>query len=186
VTDQPEQTPEGRLIQDAAIKDGRSIRQLAAKAGISDTRWRHIVKGFQPLGGGRFNPIIAPAGTLARMAEAVGLDPDDLDRVGRSDAAKWLAGVQEARERTGRDVSVNVQPAEASAQAHNPARSMAEVEDLILASDLSDAKKVQLIRDLREMRSQIPPPNRLHVSLRGEDGEQEWVEIAPDEARETA
>lgn len=95
----PPQPPEGRLIEEAAKADGRSVKALAPLAGISDARWRHIVKGYQPTGNGRFNEVKAPAQTLARMAHVLGLDADDLDQVGRTDAAQALAGIQAARER---------------------------------------------------------------------------------------
>lgn len=139
MSERPEQTPEGRLIEAATIKDGRSIRQLAANAKISDARWRHIVKGYQPLGGGRYQPVTAPAQTLARMAFTLGLDPDDLDSVGRPDAAQWLAGIQAAHERA----------------APKPAGDDdADEIQLIVDSDLPAARKLELIRMVLRLRSQ--------------------------------
>ncbi len=89
-TGRPPQRPEGKVIADAAEQIGTSVRQLAAKAGISDTRWRQIVSGTQPTGRGQYLEIIAPAKTLARMAQAVELGPEDLEAAGRSDAADEL------------------------------------------------------------------------------------------------
>lgn len=86
-----EQRPEGRLLGHAAKASGRSIRSLAASAGMSDTRWRQIVKGsITARVGDEPAPVVAPALTLARMAHAVGLSPDDLVQVGRADAAEAL------------------------------------------------------------------------------------------------
>jgi Helix-turn-helix domain len=87
VPTRPAQRPEGRLIGAAAERDSRSVRQLAAKAGISDTRWRHIVTGSQPAGQGSYITVVAPAETLARMARVVGVTADELRQAGREDAA---------------------------------------------------------------------------------------------------
>lgn len=91
--ERPPQLPEGKLIADAMIRDGRSARQLAANVGISDTRWRHIVNGYQPVGRGQFIRIVAPADTLARMAAALGVGAEQLAAVGREDAAKDLRSI---------------------------------------------------------------------------------------------
>lgn len=82
------------MIELAAKATGRSIRQLAANAGISDTRWRHVVKGWQPGRGGVKVDVRAPALTLARMAAVVGVDPDDLAVAGRDDASALMAKLQ--------------------------------------------------------------------------------------------
>lgn len=63
---------------------------MAQLVGISDTRWRHIVNGYQPVGRGEYLKIQAPAATLARMARAVGLTPEQLTAAGREDAAEEL------------------------------------------------------------------------------------------------
>jgi hypothetical protein len=89
----PPPTREGRLIEDAAKATGRSVRNLAANAGISDTRWRHIVRGWQPTQGGGVAAVRAPALTLARMARAVGVTAEQLAGVERGDAAELLRGL---------------------------------------------------------------------------------------------
>jgi hypothetical protein len=96
VTEVPEQQPEGRLISEALKRSGRSARGAAATAGISDTRWRHIVSGYQPAGAGNYIPVSAPAETLARMAQAVGVTPDQLADAGRGDAAGELLNLRHA------------------------------------------------------------------------------------------
>ncbi|MGW0039861.1 hypothetical protein [Gordonia sp. NPDC003376] len=87
----PSAPPEARLI-DAAQKAAvpkLSMRKAAEMAGMSEGRWRQIVKGFQGTGTGRI-PVVAPDETIARMALTVGLAPDQLDEAGRPDAAGIL------------------------------------------------------------------------------------------------
>lgn len=91
--DRPAQRPEGHLIYTAAR--GRSATTLATLAGISATRWRHIVNGYQPMGAGQNLVVVAPPGTLARMARAVGVTPEQLAEVGRDDAAAELRALTE-------------------------------------------------------------------------------------------
>lgn len=81
------------MIQKAAGRSRQSARQLAAKVGISDTRWRHIVNGYQPVGQGQTIRIVAPADTLARMAQAVGVSAAELRAAGRDDAAREMETV---------------------------------------------------------------------------------------------
>lgn len=84
------QTPEGRLIEQhmAARVPRLSARKAAEGAGMSEARWRQIVKGYQPVAKGIKVPVVAPAETLARMAMALGIEGDDLARAGRKDAAE--------------------------------------------------------------------------------------------------
>lgn len=89
--DEPQAPAEGRLI-DAAQKSAvpkLSMRQAAAAAGISEGRWRQIVKGYQGTGSGRI-PVVAPDETVARMALAVGITADQLNEAGRPKAADVL------------------------------------------------------------------------------------------------
>lgn len=86
----PDPTPEGLLIQRAMVRKGVNATDVAAGAGITPGRWRHIVNGAQPLGGGRYHPVRAPAATLARMALAVDVTPEELEAAGRPDAAEVL------------------------------------------------------------------------------------------------
>ncbi|BEL07876.1 hypothetical protein Q0Z83_060670 [Actinoplanes sichuanensis] len=88
-TESPRQLPEGRLLHDAQKASGLSIYAVAERAGMSDARWRQIVKGSMSVQG-VVVPVVANAKTLARMARAVGLGPDDLIEAGRDDAAETL------------------------------------------------------------------------------------------------
>ncbi|MFD5042002.1 hypothetical protein ACFWNI_33670 [Streptomyces sp. NPDC058377] len=61
-------------------------------------RWRHIEQGYTrriP-----FTPTTAPAKTLAHMANVVGVQPEQLAKAGRADAAEILREIkrQEATE----------------------------------------------------------------------------------------
>lgn len=87
----PSQPPEARVI-DAAQKAAvpkLSIRKAAERAGISEGRWRQIVKGYQGTGTGRL-PVVAPDETIARMALAVGVTDSQLGEAGRPQAAEVL------------------------------------------------------------------------------------------------
>jgi transcriptional regulator with XRE-family HTH domain len=86
----PEQRPEGRLIGEAQKAAGISQRQAAARAGISENRWRNIVSGYTTPSAGVYVPSKGPADTVARMAQVVGVTPEQLEEAGRDDAAEVL------------------------------------------------------------------------------------------------
>ena len=69
---------------------GMSIADAAKAAGMSESRWRQITKGFQQATPETRIPVAAPARTLARMARAVGATDAELDAAGRSDAAQIM------------------------------------------------------------------------------------------------
>ena len=95
----PQQPAEARVI-DAAQKSAvpkLSIRKAAERAGISEGRWRQIVKGYQGTGTGRL-PVVAPDETIARMALAVGVTDSQLDETGRPEAAQVLRQLLAASE----------------------------------------------------------------------------------------
>lgn len=94
--DKPQQPAEGALIQRAMIRQRLSARQAATKAAMSEGRWRQIVAGYQSARGQHI-PVTAPPATLARMAQAVGLTPDDLTTAGRADAADVLRDLATAQ-----------------------------------------------------------------------------------------
>lgn len=97
VTEVPPQRPEGALIGDAQRTSGLSIRQASAAADMSDGRWRQIVNGYQSAGQGHYIPVRAPADTIARMADVVGVTADQLSDAGRTDAAGELIKLQRNR-----------------------------------------------------------------------------------------
>jgi hypothetical protein len=83
-----EQTPEGELIAKGQRLTNISTREAARQAGISEGRWRQIVKGYQAVSAGTKVPVTAPPDTLARMANVVGVTPEQLEDAGRLDAAE--------------------------------------------------------------------------------------------------
>jgi hypothetical protein len=89
-TQRPAPTPEGELIGKAAKSAGITVKKAAERAGISDTRWRQIVAGYQTPTRGQHIPVEGRPDTVARMAYAVGLLPEQLEGVGRTDAATIL------------------------------------------------------------------------------------------------
>jgi hypothetical protein len=135
--DQP-QRPEGELIQALLKKDGRSVRQVAPLAGLSEARWRQIVKGTMVVGGHPVD-VVAPPATLARMAYILGVTPKTLTGVGRADAAEVLEHMQADERRS-------------------PPKGRATVGDeidLIYASRTMDARqKLERIRMVLELRAQ--------------------------------
>lgn len=88
--DRPEQQPEGRLIALAQKRARLSQREAARRAGMSEARWRNIVSGYQTVSAGVHAPVRGPADTIARMAQAVGVTPENLGAVDREDAAEIL------------------------------------------------------------------------------------------------
>ncbi|WP_195166918.1 helix-turn-helix transcriptional regulator [Mycobacteroides abscessus] len=86
--------PEAALIRRlrTAMTPKLSIRAAAADVGISEARWRQVESGYQTVRAGVQEPVIAPAETLARMANGVDATPDQLRDVGRADAAEVLDG----------------------------------------------------------------------------------------------
>lgn len=77
------------------ISPPMSARRAAEIAGISEGRWRQIVKGYQAIGDGHRAPVEGPANTVARMARAVGLAPVDLELALRPDAAEELRNLSD-------------------------------------------------------------------------------------------
>ena len=65
-----------------AIEEARDLavpklsqREAAERAGITPTYWPVLIRGWR-LSGGVQSPVVAPDGTLLRMAKAVGIEAD--------------------------------------------------------------------------------------------------------------
>ena len=88
----PEPPPEGVLIESARGAAKLSVREAARRAGISEGWWRQVARGYQSLSGGAFGIVRdVPADTIARMARAAGVEPEQLAVEGqRPDAAEAL------------------------------------------------------------------------------------------------
>lgn len=85
----PPTPPEAALIKSALKRRRITARAAAHQAGIGEARWYQIMRGNQTVGGARV-PVVAPPDTLARMAHAVGVTPEQLEEVDRADAAEEL------------------------------------------------------------------------------------------------
>jgi hypothetical protein len=145
-TDLPEQRPEGKLLQEALKVDGRSPRAVAPQAGISDGRWRQIVKGWMHVGG-VVQEVVAPPATLARMAYSVDVTPDALRAAGRDDAAEILDKmVRDAAQGT------SVVPLPATGATGDQADEI----DMIYASQtMSAEQKLRAIRQVLQLRAEV-------------------------------
>lgn len=87
--EQPQQRPEGAIIQRYQKAKGLSARKAAERAGMSDARWRQIVNGYQSVSKGMKAPVIAPAETLVKMAKVVGAPKNEF-REAREDAYRIM------------------------------------------------------------------------------------------------
>lgn len=99
ITDtKPDPGPDAQLIKYARTHHvpPLSIREAARRAGISESRWRQVEKGYASVGAGQFKPAIASDLTLSAMAIAIGLDGNDLRGVDRDRAAQIIDAQQEA------------------------------------------------------------------------------------------
>lgn len=88
-TQKPAPPPEAVLIRDALKELRMSGREAARRSGVSDSRWRQIIHGYQTVSGNHV-PVVAPGETLARMAQATQVTADELRKAGRADAADEL------------------------------------------------------------------------------------------------
>lgn len=61
---------------------------------MSEGRWRQIEKGYSVPSPNMRAPVIAPASTLARMANAAGATASELRAAGRDDAADLMPEAQ--------------------------------------------------------------------------------------------
>lgn len=87
---QPTQLPEGALLQEGREAVGLTFRAAASLADISAGRWRQVEKGYQNASPGNYGAVRGPARTLARMAAAVGVTADQMEKAGREDVAAIL------------------------------------------------------------------------------------------------
>lgn len=88
--ERPPAPPEAALIRLARQAANIRMAQAAKEAGVSLARWSHIENGYETRQGAT-RQVQAKAGTLARMAHAVGITPERLETEGeRPDAAEVL------------------------------------------------------------------------------------------------
>ena len=93
MTTHPQPPPEAELIRASREAPPKmTIRHAADLAAMSEGRWRQLENGGWKRRG-RWETETAPAQTLALMARAVGITPQQLESVSRHDAAAELAAL---------------------------------------------------------------------------------------------
>lgn len=100
-TPRPPQPPVMQLIEQRRRRAGLSFRRAGKLAGLSDSRWIQLEHGYRDTRLGA-EPAPAPDRTLARMALAVRVTPDEL-RPFSAEAAGILTELIEEREANGRE-----------------------------------------------------------------------------------
>lgn len=144
----PEQRPEGKLIQEALKTDGRSVRQVAPLARLSEARWRQLVKGQLKVSRGVVLEQIAPTFTLARMASVLGVTPTQLVEAGRPDAAEALERLRAiAREVPLYEPNLPSTP--------EPATSSDEIELIYASKTMTPQEKLNAIRVVLRLRAEL-------------------------------
>lgn len=101
--DLPPRTKEGALLRRARqrLSPRLSIAAAAKRAGVSAENWGHVERGYQSQGRGQPPRVVIPPGdTLAHMAYAVNITPDELAEIGRKDAADLLGEIIKKRGHT--------------------------------------------------------------------------------------
>lgn len=140
----PEPPPEALLIERrrADVRPRLSVRAAAGQAGLSESRWRQIAKGYQAATADLLVPVSAPADTLARMALAVGATSRDLEEAGRLDAARelsMLTKAEDSRRMTAQDLTNEEFLAEMGRRMGMDVESVGTVLDLFAARNVSAA-----------------------------------------------
>ncbi|WP_406501514.1 helix-turn-helix domain-containing protein [Streptomyces sp. NBC_01590] len=92
----PEPPREAPLIEAARKQQRLTVRETAKKARISEALWRQITSGYESVGNEKYREVRAKAETLARIAQVVGVTPEQLTKVGREDAAEALEEITPA------------------------------------------------------------------------------------------
>lgn len=101
-TPRPPQPPVMQVIEQRRERLGMSKRTAAALAGISEGRWRQLENGGREIRG-TWIPEDAPDPTLAHMALAVRLAPDDIAAASVTAAAILGDLIAERQANGGRD-----------------------------------------------------------------------------------
>lgn len=145
-TGQPQRPEESYLLQAATDQDERSVRQLAPMAGMSEARWRQILKGRMTTAGHEVD-VVAPAATIARMALVLRVKPAALRKAGRDDAADMLEKMLEAAERGDSVVPLTASGGQAS---------VSDEIDLIYASRTMTAReKLLRIKQVLQLQAEV-------------------------------
>jgi transcriptional regulator with XRE-family HTH domain len=73
-----------------------TIFEAARRANVSEGTWRNAARGTRHLAGGGLTTYEPDPPTLARMARAVGITPDELRQINRVEAAAILESARPA------------------------------------------------------------------------------------------
>ena len=91
---QPTPPPEADTISTALRRSSISQREASRRAGINESYWRRVIAGHN-----RGVPVNASLITVARMAHAVGITPDELaQNGGRPEVVEELRALTKAEE----------------------------------------------------------------------------------------
>jgi len=90
MTDSPARPPEAELLRRARRRLRLPLREASAAAGLSESRLRQIEAGYQTVSKGVQIPTSATDVTLAHLAKAYGITPEELEESGRADGAEVL------------------------------------------------------------------------------------------------
>lgn len=147
--------PEADLIEQLrrAARPSLSVRKAAEAAGMSEGRWRQIIKGYNQATKSTAVPTRAPDETLARMAHVVGAAPDQLRETGREDAALELERlITEQLRATAIDYHAMLE-----ATITQPPRPLAEGEVPSVYGMVSYESAVELAMRLERASTDLPP-----------------------------
>lgn len=97
------------VIETRRASGKMKVREAARRADLSEGRWRQIAKGYQSIGRGLRAPVTAPTSTLARMALAVGLTPDEMTEAGEDRVAEEMLAVADPSIREGWEQVTTIQ-----------------------------------------------------------------------------
>lgn len=137
MTEKPGRPAEGALLHEARKARGMSIERAANAAGYSVSRWRAIEAGYMTIRAGVYTSTIARADTLARMSKAVGVTPEQLEGVGRQDAADQLRAMTETPAEPDEPGVVTVRHLNSLAEVFIVMAEEADEEDLELAYEVA-------------------------------------------------
>ncbi|MFN6547941.1 hypothetical protein [Mycolicibacterium nivoides] len=136
-----------------------SARAAASEAGISASRWTQIVRGYKQETKDLRIPVRAPADTLARMATVVQASPEELDAVGRSDAADIMRAAIDRMDEALRQQPTHDSPAVTAIS--NAAETMPQASIEEAARELSGA--VVRLLDETEKQPFLSPSDRQRI-----------------------
>lgn len=132
----------GQLLEDARARvgdTGISIREAARRSGITEARWRQVVRGRQPGRGGAVLPANPKPATVVAMALGVDTDPA---------AALAAAGLDADLATVTRLVAAHHRATETAEPMDD--QLAAEVERIAAMDGVSMENRLRMIRALRD------------------------------------